>query len=244
MRSRVLACGCASVVALIGCQKQPSPVGTPNVDQRVTVESAPTVVTTTQDVVARSSRTNPDQSGDYTVLVGAYRAAGARGETGVATAVFDQSDSADRNAGELASFQLQRGWAYVIAHPPRWPIVRTPRVRGGVPVAGSVDVYVLAYVDDVCERIVYIGASGAGAPPLTVDVNQMGAPSGASFTINPTYYAERKLDLSTGTWGPLTPGAFPVNDVNSPQELRDLIRHVQAGTAAHSLAWPAGLVIP
>jgi hypothetical protein len=205
-------------------------------------------VTTTLDEFVRIVRAG-EKYDSYAVLVGAYGPSFPGGTFGasVGRAVFDAHDSPTG----VASFQLNSGWAYVI-RPPRWPIVRTPRQRGGVTINSATDavtLHVLAYADGLTERIVLLGAFDANNNPVqtvnfTVDANPPHTSVPPLQNLAVGEYAEVTLDPATLDWSDIKKGPHPVTSPQSPQELRDLVKYVRLRAANAGMAWNTGLNIP
>jgi hypothetical protein len=204
-------------------------------------------VSTTLDEYLRVARVN-EKGGDYWVLVGAFGPSlGGTEGASVGAGLVESFDSPTGN--EVASFELQSGWAYVV-RPPRFPIVRTPRKRGGVRASVTTStVQVLAYADGQYERIIFLGAFKADGTPdtackLSVEMNSPGAPPPAPVEIEVGQYTEMRLDPVTLLWSGISVGAKPITDAGCPQSVRDLVKYVRLRAANRGMAWNNGLNVP
>lgn len=234
----VSCCLALALLALSGCQSgRPGP----GHDTDQSIKRAPgQTITTLLDRSAQVERA--DSPGcDYPTLLGAYGKEGAR----EGKALYDAFDTGK----SPANIELQSGWIYIV-RPPAWPIVRTPRIRGGTPlgtIAGAASIHLVAYADGNVERIFFLGAFDAAGNPVntSLHVEADGAQSTGAVDLSIGQYAEVTLSpTATPAWGTVTIGAHPFTDPACPQEIRDFIRYVRQRALNSALPWNNGLAIP
>lgn len=232
-------CVCLTV-GMIGCPQNFNNGSKAASDQRV-VKSAGEVITTDLDQFVEVVRTKGKDK-NYSVLVGAFgtQLNGTFGAS-VGQALVDSNDA---SSGEAASVEINSGWAYIIS-PPRWPLVRTPRVRGGVRAdagGGATTVYVAAYTDGQYDRIFFLGAFNAAGQPatacvLTVESIAPYSPTPTSVPLTVGQYAEIELNTGTLTWSNIRTESLP----NS--EVAGLLGYVRLRAANHEMNWNPNIVI-
>lgn len=109
---------------------------------------------------------------------------------------------------QLGEKEVQKGWAFAI-RPPRWPVARTPRQRGGVRVAGTAtETHVVLCAEDSAERIFFVRArDGEGkdvACQFVVEAVPRVGSTPAEVVIGPGAYVERRLDPTGAGWSGLS----------------------------------------
>lgn len=203
-------------------------------------------VVTTTDSVRLPILVPSDPTQDYMVLLGAYGPNfGGTESAATATGIVQAFDP---SANQVASFELQSGWAYVV-RPPRFPIIRTPRKRGGVRASSTCDsVQVIAFADANCERIIFLGAYTRGAldaaTKLEVDCTDLMTGAVTTVELMPNEYSEITFSPGTLKWNPMVKGAKPITDGGCPAEVRNLVKHVRTRAANRGVTWSSNANIP
>jgi hypothetical protein len=167
--------------------------------------------------------------------------AGMKGEP--AAKVTFISANADPSAGAPV---VEQGWLYAV-RPPAWPLIRTPAIRGGVPLSaewkGSAQV--AAAVSGDIERIFFLGAfntDGTERPATTrlvVDDYPDHPSNPPEVELAVGDYAEARL---VGDTLQIVRAPLPITDPNCPQEIKDLINQMRQYAIENGLPWNPAMV--
>lgn len=112
--------------------------------------------------------------------------------------------------------EVKNGWLYFVL-PPRFPIGKTPRQRGGVRASGIVvETHVVLAADAGAERIFFVKGCDAGGSDISCPFVVEGVPrdglNPAEVTLEMGWYAERRADPTSAT-GWTSPRARRLSDL-------------------------------
>lgn len=246
VRSRVINVVCLGACLIVGGCEQKNVKGDGKHDMVAARQNVGGQLVSTTDSVRLPVIFPSDTAENYTLLLGAFGPNfGGSESAGIGTGILQAFDPSDT---EVASFELQSGWAYAV-RPPRFPIIRTPRKRGGVRASTATDsVQVIAFADMNCERIIFLGAYTRGAldtsTKLAVDCTDLATGSVTTVELMPNEYTEITFDPGTLKWNQMVKGAKPITDPGCSAAVRNLVKHVRNRAANRGVTWSSTANVP
>jgi hypothetical protein len=146
------------------------------------------------------------------------------GQTGHHVSASSSSGTASGIPMSPAPAEVKNGWAYII-RPPRFPIGKTPRQRGGVRIGGTAsEAHFVLCAEPNAERIFFLHARDTKGNAATCDFVVEGVPREGSappeVTIAPGWFVERRLDPTSAGWSALTARRIADLPPNDPVALK------------------------